>query len=118
MEKYGSDEVERYLSERLPRYEGPLRRIAEILKAELNIEPVISYQIIGFPIKGKYGIYVSAWQDHMSFHGGHYLEPLAEQYPQWFKRKGATLWFQDEPELPLEVIKAVVAARYDSMQQV
>ena len=115
MEKYEPQEVERYLSERLPKYEQPLRRIVAILTEELKIQPVISYQIIGFPIAGKYGIYVSAWKDHMSFHGGHYLEPLAETYPEWFKRKGATLWFQDQPELPIEVIRAVIAARYASM---
>ena len=115
MEKYEPHEVERYLSERLPKYEQPLRRIVAILTEELKIQPVISYQIIGFPIEGRYGIYVSGWKDHMAFHGGHFLEPLAEQYPEWFKRKGATLWFQDQPELPIEVIRAVIAARYASM---
>ena len=115
MTKYGPNEVERYLSDQLPKHEVALRRVVDFITAELGIQPVISYQIIGWPIRGRYGIYVSGWKDHLSFHGGHFLETLAEQFPLWFKRKGATLWFQPEPELPFEVIRAVIQARYDSM---
>lgn len=115
MTKYAPDEVERYLSEQSPKYEAALRRVVNLITAELGIEPIISYQIIGWKIHKSYAIYVSGWKDHMSIHGGHHLEPLADQFPQWFKRKGATLWFQDQPELPLEVIQAVLAARFESI---
>ena len=115
MSKYAPEEVERYLAESPERYRQPLRRIMDMLHTELGINPIISYQIIGFRIVGSYGIYISAWKDHMSFHGGHFLEPLADQHPEWFKRKGATLWFQDEPELPIEAIRAVISARFASI---
>jgi len=109
------DEVETYLAGVPVKYQAPLRRVMDILVAELGIEPRISYGIVAFTISGKYGIYVSGWKDHMSFHGGHFLEPLAEKHPDWFKRKGATIWFQDQPELPVEVIRSVIAARFESM---
>jgi hypothetical protein len=117
MAKYGPNDVEQYLNDQLPRYEKALRRLVKIFTDELGQPPVISYQIIAWPIKGRYGIYLSGWKDHLGLHGGHYLEPLADLYPQWFKRNGATLHFQDEPELPVEVIRAVIAARIASMPE-
>ena len=110
-----ADEVETYLAGVPVRYREPFRAVAEVLAAKLGIQPKISYGIIAFTLSGKYGIYISGWKDHMSFHGGHFLEPLADQHPEWFKRKGATLWFQDEPELPIEAIRAVISARFASI---
>jgi len=116
MGSYAPGDVEKYLTDQLPVHEIALRRVVGIITEELGIQPVISYQIIAWPIRGRYGIYVSGWKDHLSFHGGHFLEPLAEQFPQWFKRKGATLWFQPNPELPVDVIRAVLQARFASME--
>jgi len=112
-----ADEVETYLAGVPGRYREPLRAVAEVLVAKLGIEPKISYGIIAFTLSGKYGIYISGWKDHMSFHGGHFLEPLAEAHPEWFTRKGATLWFQDEPALPITAIDAVIEARLASMPE-
>lgn len=116
MAKYEKHEVERYLKDQKPQYEAPMRRLVKLFSEELGKEPVISYQIISWPIKGRYGIFISGWKDHMSLHGGHALEPLAEKYPDLFKRSGATLWIRDGKEdLPIEAVRAVVAAVYDSM---
>jgi uncharacterized protein YdhG (YjbR/CyaY superfamily) len=115
MSKYGPDEVERYLADVNAKYQPALRRVVQIITEELGVQPVISYQIIGWRINGKMGLFVSGWKDHLSFHGGHALEHLAEVYPQWLKLKGATLWFQDEPELPVEIIKEVIATRVESL---
>ncbi|MEN9737045.1 MAG: hypothetical protein RJA26_278 [Actinomycetota bacterium] len=115
MSKYGPDEVERYLADVNAKYQPALRRVVRIITEELGVQPVISYQIIGWRINGKMGLFVSGWKDHLSFHGGHALEHLAEVYPQWLKLKGATLWFQDEPELPVEIIKEVIATRVESL---
>jgi uncharacterized protein YdhG (YjbR/CyaY superfamily) len=112
-----ADEVETYLAGVPVRYREPLRAVAEVLAAKLGIQPKISYGIIAFTLSGKYGIYISGWKDHMSFHGGHFLEPLAETHPELFTRKGATLWFQDQPPLPEAAIDAVIAARLASMPE-
>jgi len=108
-------EVETYLSGVPARYQDPLRKIATYLAKTLAVEPEISYGIINFRLHGKYGIYISGWKDHMSFHGGHFIAQLGETHPEWFKAKGATIWFQDQPELPSEVIDAVITARMRSM---
>jgi uncharacterized protein YdhG (YjbR/CyaY superfamily) len=115
MSKYGPGDIERYLADVPEKYQAALRRVVGLVTAELQIEPVISYQIIGWRINGKMALFVSGWKDHLSFHGGHALEPLAESLPQWFTLKGATLWFQAEPELPLEVIRQVIATRVESL---
>jgi hypothetical protein len=114
MSKY-SAEVEAYLAAVPEKYLAPLRRVVDLVTEETGIQPVISYQIVCWPVKGKYGIYASGWKDHMSFHGGHFLAPLASEYPQWFKLKGATLWFQAEPELPLAAIRAVIDRRMSTL---
>jgi len=113
MAKYGPNEVEKYLSDQSPKYEASMRRLVKLFSAELGKPPVISYQIIAWPIKGRHGIFISGWKDHMSIHGGHALEPLADEFPHWFKRSGATLWIRaGQEELPIEAIRAVVAAIY------
>jgi len=116
MAKYGPNDVEQYLKDQSPKYEAPMRRLVKLFSNELGKAPVISYQIIAWPIKGRYGIFISGWKDHMSLHGGHALEPLAEIHPEWFKRSGATLWIRDgQEELPIEAVRAVVAAVYASI---
>jgi len=112
---YFAPEVETYLAGVPSKYQAPLRKVADYLVNKLGVQPIISYGIIGFPLHGKYAIYISGWKDHMSFHGGHFLAPLAQTNPDWFKVKGATIWFQDQPELPATAIDAVITARLRSM---
>jgi len=108
-------EVETYLAGVPAKYQTPLRAVADALVAKLGVQPTISYGIIAFVLHGKYGIYISGWNDHMSFHGGHFLAPLGEKHPEWFKTKGATIWFQADPALPEAAINAVITARLASM---
>ena len=110
-------EVKAYLDGVPEKYRQPLVRVVGVLQEKLQLEPTVSYGIIAFMLYGKYGIYVSGWKDHMSFHGGHFLAPLAEKHPEWLKSKGATIWFQDQPELPEEIVDSVISARLASMPE-
>ena len=103
-----------YLAAQSEENRNALKRIRNIiLKTLPGSEDAFSYAIIGFRYNQKFVIYISGWQDHLSFHGFSISlgNELVAKYPAFLKLKGRTLHFQPTPELPEELVKELVLAR-------
>lgn len=106
--------VEEYYEAQSLENRKALQRVQKIIEKTLGECTVsLSYQIIGFRYKKKFVIYISGWNDHLSFHGFSVSlgNELIEKYPKYLKLKGRTLHFQPTPELPENLIIELIQAR-------
>jgi uncharacterized protein YdhG (YjbR/CyaY superfamily) len=108
------ESVDEYLAAQPDANRKALERIRKIVKKTLpGSEDAYSYAIIGFRYNKKFVIYISGWQDHLSFHG--FSVPLGNElvakYPAFLKLKGRTLHFQPKPDIPEQMVRELVLAR-------
>jgi uncharacterized protein YdhG (YjbR/CyaY superfamily) len=88
----------------------------QIKAAAPAAEEYIGYGLAGFKLNGKPLIYMGAAKNHCAIYGARADDALADKL-KGFKQSKGTIQFTPDKPIPAAVVKLIVKARVDALQQ-
>ena len=101
--------VDEYLASFPPEVEAILEKARRaIRKAAPGVEEVISYQILGFKVKGKNLVYLGGWKHHVGLYPVPVFDQAFEEQISPYRAAKDTLRFPMRKPIPYDLIEQVV----------